>query len=154
MRHLYEKTVLKIINFFRRVNIFPRLICVMLGLSILPLLFITFFSFNQYVSEIKQNTEQYLSLLVGNVSIQVQERMESYEQIARAFYSDKETMRKVERNCELADAIADYADNIEYKDNKRAIEEHLLALLYKILSLCAKMNNIICVIQQESRAAL
>ncbi|MEG1104017.1 MAG: histidine kinase [Oscillospiraceae bacterium] len=128
MRHLYEKTVWKIIDFFRRVNIFPRLICVMLGLSILPLLFITFFSFNQYVSEIKQNTEQYLSLLVGNVSIQVQERMESYEQIARAFYSDKETMRKVERNCELANASADYADNIEYRDNKRAIEEHLLAL--------------------------
>ncbi|MEG2842491.1 MAG: histidine kinase [Ruthenibacterium sp.] len=54
--------------------------------------------------------------------------MESYEQIARAFYCDKETMDKVERNRAISLADADYASNPEYQDNKSYLEQRLLAL--------------------------
>lgn len=111
----------KIINFFRKTGIFRRLLCIMLFLCILPSIFITWYSYISYTNEIKKNTEQYLSLLVKNISLQVQEHLELCEQLARSFYSDAAIMQLVQRNEEL------YTDNPgpEYLENARIIEQRL-----------------------------
>ena len=109
---------------FRKVRIFPRLFFVMLLLTILPTIFITYISFRDYVAEIERNTEHFLSLLVGNVTVQVKERLESYEQSARAFYSDPDILALLEENARLAQQPGFEAGE-GYLANKRQVERRL-----------------------------
>ncbi len=111
----------KIINFFRKTRIFPRLLCAMLVLAILPSCFITWYSYMSYTKEIQQNTEQYLSLLVKNITLQVQEHFELCQQIARSVYSDIHLMELVQQNEEPLLDI----ESAEYLHNKQMIEQRL-----------------------------
>lgn len=121
VHHRISGILSRIINFFRRTGIFRRLLCIMLLLCILPSIFITWYSYISYTNEIKKNTEQYLSLLIKNISLQVQEHLELCEQLARSFYSDASIMGLVQRNEELAAQ----APGREYQDNTEAIERRL-----------------------------
>lgn len=111
----------KIINFFRKTGIFQRLLCAMLILCILPSTLIAGYSYMSYTNEIEKNTEQILSLLVKNISSQMQEHLELCEQFARSFYSDVSIMGLVQRNEEL------YTENPsqEYLENAQIIEQRL-----------------------------
>lgn len=108
----------------RKVHIFPRLFCIMLLLTVLPTIFITYVSFHEYVAEIKENTEHFISLLVGNVSVQVRERLETYEQSARAFYSDPEILEYLMENAEFAKDPG-FQTHASYLENKCQIERRL-----------------------------
>lgn len=122
-----QNTWNRISGFFRKVRIFPRLFFVMLLLAILPTIFITYVSFRDYVAEIEHNTEHFISLLVGNVSVQIKERLESYEQSARAFYSDPEILRLLQQNAGYAQQPGFEADEA-YLENKRQVERRLFEM--------------------------
>lgn len=127
MRKILHRISNRIVNLFRKVSILSRLICVMLCLSIIPTLFITYFAYSHYVVEIGQNTQQYLSLLVKNVSTQIQERQETYEYILRSFYSDSYIMSLVEENEKLFSDSSPKA-KAQYATNVKLIQEHLCKL--------------------------
>lgn len=114
-------------RFFRRVPIFPRLFCIMLLLAVIPTGFITIISFRHYVGEIKENTQQFISLLVGNVSVQIRERQETYEQHMRSFYTDKTILDLLEQNAGYAKED-NFKENPAYLENKRKIERHLFSM--------------------------
>ena len=124
IRQFRKKTHTAINNFFRRVPIFPRLFCVMLLLTVVPTTLVTLISFHSYVTEIKENTEHFISLLVGNISVQVKERQETYERSARAFYSDGEMMDLLEQNAQLA-LESGFQTNSTYLQNKHLVERRL-----------------------------
>lgn len=124
LRQLQKKFHAASNNFFRRIPIFPRLFCVMLLLTVIPATLVTLISFRSYVDEIKENTEHFISLLVGNISVQVKERQETYEQSARAFYSDNTIMALLAQNARLAQS-PDFLSNSEYAQNKHLVERRL-----------------------------
>lgn len=127
MTRLFHRTIDNVVNGFRKISILSRLICVMLCLSILPALFITWFNYFHYVAEIKSNTEQYLSLLVKNVSGQIQERLENYEYILRSFYSDSALVSIVAENETLARDPSAEAQ-AEFSENSHQIQKALSTL--------------------------
>ncbi len=128
MKKFFHNFMSNIIEFFRKVNILPRLAYTMLCLSIIPTLFITWFSYFHYASEIKTNTEQYLSLLVKNISTQIQERLENYENIVRAFYLDPYIMNLVYENDTLSNNLSFSPTDIHYMENKKEIQKRLWEL--------------------------
>ncbi len=116
---LFHNLVSKIIHLFRSGSILFRLSVVMLCLSILPSFFITWFSYDHYISEIESNTKQYLELLVKNISTQIHGALESYEYLMRSFYSDNSIMARVKENEEI---YGDSEQTALYKENTREIQ--------------------------------
>lgn len=87
----------------RKVGIFQRLnLCFLLIL--IAALFLTFFSFHQYFKELNLNLDRYVTLLVQNVDLKVQDTMKEYEDIALRFYDDSEIIVALSENAELSDA--------------------------------------------------
>ena len=72
----------------RRVGIFWRLNLSFLLLLLTSSLFLTFFSFHQYSTEINLRLDRYVSLLVQNVELKAADTMKTYEDIALRFYDD------------------------------------------------------------------
>lgn len=77
-----------LIKLLRKISIFQRLVLAFLVLVLLPTVFITFFTYNKYVNEIERNMENFLSLLVQNVNVQITEKLSSMERFAIKFYGD------------------------------------------------------------------
>ena len=63
--------------------------------------FLTFFSFHQYSTEINLNLDRYVSLLVQNVQLKVDDTMSAYEDIALCFYDDADVLAAVSENARI-----------------------------------------------------
>lgn len=87
----------------RRVGIFKRLNISFLLLLLISALFLTFFSFNQYSTEINLNLDRHSSLLVQNVVLKIQDIMKEYESLALRFYDDSETISAISANALLSE---------------------------------------------------
>ncbi|MFR1834114.1 MAG: sensor histidine kinase [Lachnospiraceae bacterium] len=85
----------------RRVGIFWRLNLSFLLLLLISSLFLTFFSFHQYSTEINLNLDRYVSLLVQNVQLKVDDTMSAYEDIALCFYDDADVLAAVSENARI-----------------------------------------------------
>lgn len=100
----------------------------MLLLTVIPATLVTLISFHSYVDEIKKNTEHFISLLVGNISVQVKERQDSIEQSARTFYSDGDMMSLLVQNDALSKEPG-FQTNRAYLQNKYLVERHLFDMV-------------------------
>lgn len=115
-------------NLLRQVNIFPRLFGIMLALTIVPMISIASFNFHEYITAIQKDTEGYLSLLIGNVSVQIDSRFEQYERMARAFYADRSNLKLLEQNASIAASDASFLSDQTFQENSRTISQRLYAL--------------------------
>lgn len=86
----------------RKVGIFPRLIISFMLLLLFTALFLTFFTFHQYSTEINKNINHYTSLLVQNVSLKIEDKMKEYEDIALGFYNDSRVIQAIWENSPLS----------------------------------------------------
>lgn len=117
----------KIIATFRKVKIFRRLNLAFILLLITTAVFLTFFSFYKYYFEIKKNTNQYISLLVQNVSLKIEDRMGEYEETALSFYDDSKIITALKENRMLQNNKgAMYQE--AYEKNCRYIENKLYSI--------------------------
>lgn len=117
------------LSLLRRIPIFPRLFCIMIILAVIPATAITIISFRSYVAEIGENTENFISLLVGNIAIQMNDRMETYENAAVSFYSDSSVLSLLEENASIAQINDDYLHDERFKMNRTFIEQRLYKLM-------------------------
>lgn len=117
------------VNLLRRISIFPRLFCIMIILAVIPSVVITVVTFRSYVDEISSNTENFISLLVGNIAIQMNGRMEIYEKAAISFYSDSSVLELLEENGNIARRGGDFMNDETFIQNRMTIEGHLYQLM-------------------------
>lgn len=111
----------------RRVGIFWRLNLSFLLLLLISSLFLTFFSFHQYSTEINLNLDRYVSLLVQNVQLKVDDTMSAYEDIALCFYDDADVLAAVSENARIGRPENESeADQVE--KNTYIIEHQLYTL--------------------------
>ena len=108
----------------RRVGIFWRLNLSFLLLLLTSSLFLTFFSFHQYSTEINLNLDRYVSLLVQNVELKVNDTMNAYEDIALSFYDDPEILAAIAENTRIN--IPKDDDEISQMEQNTALIEHKL----------------------------
>ena len=64
----------------RKVSIFRRLNLSFMLLIISAAIFLTFFSFYKYSDEISKNIDKYISLLVQNAAMKIEDTMQEYEE--------------------------------------------------------------------------
>ncbi|MEG2512365.1 MAG: sensor histidine kinase [Acetivibrio sp.] len=128
MRHTIKKITKKINSYItsllRHVGIFKRLIVVFVVLSVLTSAFISLYSFDKYVKEIKTNIVKYLSLLVSNVVIGMDNSLNSYVDNAISFYDDDDILHALEVN-NLMYQKGNKIDKQRHKENKQFIELRL-----------------------------
>ena len=117
-RHI--KTMLRKVSLFRRLNTSFML------LLITAAIFLTFFSFYKYSDEISKNTDRYISLLVQNVALKIEDTMQEYEAEALRFYDDSQVVRALLENAEPGAAL----DSEAYEQNRYCIENALYNIGY------------------------
>lgn len=110
----------------REVSIFRRLNTSFLLLIMTAAIFLTFFSFFKYSDEIGKNIDRYISLLVQNVTLKIEDTMQDFEGEALKFYDDGQVMRALVENAEM-DADS---DNASYEQNRYYIESRLYHIGY------------------------
>ena len=115
IKNIWRKWNEYITKQLRKVSIFKRLNFTFLVLLIVAAVFLTFFSFFKYSSEVVFNLERYASLSVQNIQLKVQDIMGKYENIALEFYKDEEVLNAIVEN---------EADGIE-KGRQNTIENTL-----------------------------
>ena len=79
----------------RKVSIFRRLNLSFMLLIISAAIFLTFFSFYKYSDEISKNIDKYISLLVQNAAMKIEDTMQEYtfsEDIPAGIYQGKLTI--------------------------------------------------------------
>ncbi len=118
----------KIVLFFRNVPIFPRFFLIIGILSVFPILFLTLFYFQQYVVELKGNTQLYLSILTRNLASQVDATLHRYEEMALSFYGDVATIELLTNNNHIAENDPLFLEYTPYLQQKKTVEDRLYAL--------------------------
>lgn len=111
----------------RRVGIFWRLNLSFLLLLLTSSLFLTFFSFHQYSTEINLRLDRYVSLLVQNVELKAADTMKTYEDIALRFYDDARVLAAVSENARIG-SPADSEEAALTEQNTRMIEYKLYTM--------------------------
>ena len=111
----------------RRVGIFWRLNLSFLLLLLTSSLFLTFFSFHQYSTEINLRLDRYVSLLVQNVELKAADTMKIYEDIALRFYDDARVLAAVSENARIG-SPADAEEAALTEQNTRMIEYKLYTM--------------------------
>ena len=111
----------------RRVGIFWRLNLSFLLLLLTSSLFLTFFSFHQYSTEINLRLDRYVSLLVQNVELKAADTMKTYEDIALRFYDDARVLAAVSENARIG-SPADAEEAALTEQNTRMIEYKLYTM--------------------------
>ena len=109
----------------RKVGIFPRLIISFMLLLLFTSLFLTFFTFYQYSTELNRNINRYTALLVQNVSLEIEDKMKEYEDIALRFYNDPQVIQALVENSGHSDKTL-YPQ--QYDQNTFIIENKLYNL--------------------------
>ncbi|MBD2845472.1 sensor histidine kinase [Paenibacillus sp. IB182496] len=99
--HLFVRFSNGIIRLLRSITIFQRLIAAFLVLVLVPTVFITLFTYSKYVNEIEKNMESFLSLLVQNVNVQIQDKFSLIERLAILFYTDANVIAGIEGSATL-----------------------------------------------------
>ncbi|MFR6328071.1 MAG: hypothetical protein ACLUOI_04125 [Eisenbergiella sp.] len=89
-RHI--RTILRKVSIFRRLNLSFML------LIISAAIFLTFFSFYKYSDEISKNIDKYISLLVQNAAMKIEDTMQEYEEEALRFYDNSQVVRALLEN--------------------------------------------------------
>lgn len=84
--------------------------------------FLTFFSYFKYSKEINLNLERYISLLVQNVELKLQDTMDEYEATAISFYDDNRVIHALAENAHMGE---ESADQERYRENTYIIESKL-----------------------------
>lgn len=84
----------------RKISIFPRLITAFF-LPLLVFFFVVFFSYRQYYTEVNNNLDRYISLLLQNVALKINETMQDYENIALLFYDDSRIIQALSENAQI-----------------------------------------------------
>lgn len=110
----------------RRVSLFRRLNTSFMLLIIIASIFLTFFSFFKYSNEISKNIDRYISLLVQNVVLKIEDTMQEYETEVLKFYDDSQVIRALEENAAPGAAQEDEA----YEQNRYLIENRLYQMGY------------------------
>ena len=82
----------------RKVSIFRRLNLSFMLLIISAAIFLTFFSFYKYSDEISKNIDKYISLLVQNAAMKIEDTMQEYEEEALRFYDNSQVVRALLEN--------------------------------------------------------
>ena len=111
----------------RRISIFKRLIVIFVVLSVFTSAFLSLYSFDQYVKEIKTNVVKYLSLLVSNAAIEIEDSLKWYEENAVSFYDDHQIIDSIEENSKLIKKDG-YQENETYLNNRNLIGMKLTSL--------------------------
>jgi sensor histidine kinase YesM len=114
-------------SLLRKISIFKRLIVIFVVLAVFTSAFISLYSFNKYVKEIKTNIVKYLSLLVSNAVIEIEDSLKWYEGNAVNFYDDQKVLKAIEENSRLYQS-ENYMDNEVYKENLNLIGTNLSIL--------------------------
>lgn len=104
LKRISINMVQKVISSLRQINIFNRLMISFVLLVIVPMIFITFFTFNQYVVEIETNMSKFTSLLVQNVNVQLTDKLKTMEELAIRLYTDSDVIQSLEQDQNLADS--------------------------------------------------
>lgn len=110
----------------RRVSLFRRLNTSFMLLIIIASIFLTFFSFFKYSNEISKNIDRYISLLVQNVVLKIEDTMQEYETEVLKFYDDGQVIRALEENAAPGAEQEDEA----YEQNRYLIENRLYQMGY------------------------
>lgn len=119
------KAVLRKVSIFRRLNLSFML------LILTACIFLTFFSFYKYSAEIGGNIDRYISLLVQNVELKIQDTMQEYEAAALTFYDDHEIIRALQENAQLSSALLQSEDErLQYEKNRYYVESKLYHVRY------------------------
>lgn len=108
----------------RKVGIFQRLNATFLLLLLASALFLTFFAFYQYSAEINLNLDRYVSLLVQNVELKIQDTLADYENVALRFYNDGEVIQALMENSNLT-PDGTIKEKAQYEKNSYTIESKL-----------------------------
>lgn len=111
----------------RKVGIFWRLNLSFLLLLLISSLFLTFFSFHQYSTEINLNLDRYVSLLVQNVQLKVADTMKNYEDIALQFYDDADVLTAISENNRIGEPTYD-TQAVQTEQNTYLIESRLYSM--------------------------
>ena len=117
-RHI--RTILRKVSIFRRLNLSFML------LIISAAIFLTFFSFYKYSDEISKNIDKYISLLVQNAAMKIEDTMQEYEEEALRFYDNSQVVRALLEN---AGSKTD-TESGEYEQNRYCIENALYNMGY------------------------
>lgn len=108
----------------RKVGIFWRLNTAFILILVGSAMFLTFFSFYKYAAEIRQSNNRYISFLVQNVEMKIQDRMTEYEKIALTFYDDEGVIKALRENARLKESPSEAEQGI-YEQNKDYIQSQL-----------------------------
>lgn len=127
LKILRTKCNSSIIIFLRKAGIFKRLILAFTTLLVSAAAFITYFSFYQYSQVIETNIKHYITLLVQNVNLKIDEQIRDYEENAIEFYSDPDLLLALKENAKIPRARTKVKQE-QYKTNKAVIEHKLYSL--------------------------
>lgn len=116
------------VGLLRKTDIFLRIFLVTSFVSVFPIFFLSIISFREYVSEVRDNTQKYLSILTQNLANQVDLTLNDYEDLSRIFYTKEDNITKLAQNLALVETEENPFTHPEYLENKREIEETLLVL--------------------------
>lgn len=111
LRNLFVRFSNTVIRVLRNITIFQRLIAAFLVLVLVPTIFITLFTYTKYVNEIQKNMESFLSLLVQNVNVQIQDKFNLIERLAILFYTDANVIDSIQRNASIDPLTEESARN-------------------------------------------
>ncbi|MDF2922406.1 MAG: sensor histidine kinase [Paenibacillaceae bacterium] len=111
LRNLFVRFSNMVIRVLRNITIFQRLIAAFMLLVLVPTIFISLFTYSKYVNEIEKNMESFLSLLVLNVNVQIQDKFNLIERLAILFYTDAKVIESIEKNASIDSQAAEYARN-------------------------------------------
>lgn len=124
----------RIMNWLRKLNIFPRLFLVFCALLIASTAFITFFNQESYARELESNTVKYLSVLVQNANFQMQQEKENLEQGMALFTHNESILSALRQNEMLCKSAAngDEQAKARYEMNCILIEKSLLSVKNRV----------------------
>jgi len=111
LRGLFARISNVAIRQLRNITIFQRLIAAFLLLALVPTIFITLFTYSKYVEEIEKNMESFISLLVQNVNVQIQDKFTVIERLATLLYTDSKVINSLENNARMDNSNDEFAHN-------------------------------------------
>lgn len=123
----------RVIRLLRKRGLFYRLSTFFL-LFLAASFFLTSFAYIQYTEEINLNLERYVSFLLQNTELKIQDTMGEYEEKAIEFYDDKRVIRALSQNALLTEKCGGNtemlrkADLEQYDENAYIIENKLYTM--------------------------
>lgn len=123
-RTIKEKWNNLVTSLLRRTGIFRRLNISFVLLILTSSIFLTFFSFYNYLYEINLNLDRYVSLLVQNMELKIRDIMQDYEDIAIQFYGNGGIIAALKENERLAGTLSE-EEKRRYEENCYTIENML-----------------------------